>query len=156
MEINFTLVVQMLVFAAFVWFTMKFVWPPLEKALEARRQKIAEGLSAAERAHKELELAQHRATDQLKQAKIDAAQILERANHKVSHILDEAKQQAQLEAEKILKIAREQIAQEVMQAREVLKQKVGRLAIEGAQKILQREVDEIAHRDLVNQLIEEL
>lgn len=146
----------MLVFAAFVWFTMKFVWPPLENALEARREKIAEGLSAAERGHKELELAQHRAKEQLKQAKIDAAQVLERANHKVTLILEEAKQQAELEADKILKIAREQVAQEISQAREILKQQVGRLAIEGAEKILQREVDENVHRELVNQLIEEL
>lgn len=156
MEINFTLVIQMLVFAAFVWFTMKFVWPPLEKALEARRQKIAEGLAAAERGHREFELAQHRAKDQLKQAKTDAALILEKANHKVSIIIEEAKHQAHLEAEKIMKVAREQISQEINQARQVLRQQVGRLAIDGAEKILQREVNASVHQDLVSQLIEEL
>ncbi|KTD19560.1 F0F1 ATP synthase subunit B [Legionella londiniensis] len=156
MDINLTLVIQMLVFAAFVWFTMKFVWPPLSNALEERQDKIAEGLAAAERGRRELELAQHRISDELKQAKAQAAEILEKANRRASQIIEEAKQEARLEAQKIVRNAEEQIAQEVNQAKDSLRKQVASLAIAGAEKILMREIDEKSNRSLLDNLIEEI
>ena len=100
MEINVTLVVQMLVFLAFVWFTMRFVWPPLSKALEERQEKIADGLAAAERGRRELELAQHRVKDEMKQAKVQASDIIEKANRRAVQIVEEAKDDARQEAQK--------------------------------------------------------
>ena len=99
MDINLTLVVQMLVFAAFVLFTMKLVWPPLAKALEERQEKIADGLSAAERGRKELELAQHRVKDELKHAKAQSADIIDKANKRASQMIEEAKEAAKAEAQ---------------------------------------------------------
>ncbi len=97
MNINLTLVIQMLVFAAFVWFTMKFVWPPLAKALEERQDKIAEGLAAGERGKKELELAQHRIKDDLKAAKIQASEIIEKATKRAAQLIEVAKEDAILQ-----------------------------------------------------------
>lgn len=156
MNINLTLVVQMLVFAVFVWFTMKFVWPPLVKALEERQEKIADGLAAAERGRRELELAQHRAKDEMKQAKIQSADIVEKANRRAAQIIDEAKDDARQEAQKLAKIAEEHISQEVNRAKDGLRKQVAALAVAGAEKILVREIDEQANRALLDNLIKEI
>lgn len=156
MDINLTLVVQVLVFAAFVWFTMKFVWPPLVKALEERQEKIADGLAAAERGQRELELAQHRVKDEMKQAKVQASEIIEKANRRAAQIVDEAKGDARDEAKKLAKNAEEQIIQEVNRAKDNLRKQVALLAVAGAEKILMREIDEQANRELLNNLIEEI
>lgn len=156
MDINLTLVVQMLVFAAFVLFTMKLVWPPLVKALEERQEKIADGLSAAERGRKELELAQHRVKDDLKQAKANSADIIDKANKRASQIIEEAKEAAKREAQIQAKLAQEQIAQQVNHAKEELRKQVAKLAISGAEKILMREVDAKANSALLDNLIEEI
>lgn len=156
MDINVTLVIQMLVFAVFVWFTMKFVWPPLSKALAERQDKIADGLAAAERGRRELELAQHRVTDELKQAKVQAADILEKANRRAAQIVEESKHDARLEAQKIVHHAQEQIVQEVNHAKDELKKQVASLAVAGAEKILMREVDEKTNSALLDNLIEEI
>lgn len=156
MDINLTLVVQMLVFAAFVLFTMKLVWPPLAKALEERQDKIADGLSAAERGRKELELAQHRVKDELKQAKANSADIIDKANKRASQIIEEAKDAAKREAQIQAKIAQEHIAQQVNHAKEELRKQVAKLAISGAEKILMREVDAKANSALLDNLIEEI
>lgn len=156
MDINLTLIVQMLVFAAFVLFTMKFVWPPLAKALEERQDKIAEGLSAAERGRKELELAQHRVKDELKQAKAESAGILEKANKRAAQIIEEAKEAAKKEAQLQAKLAQEQLAQQVNHAKDELRKKVATLAVAGAEKILMREVDAKANSALLDNLIEEI
>lgn len=156
MNINLTLVVQMLVFAVFVWFTMKFVWPPLVKALEERQEKIADGLAAAERGRRELELAQHRAKDEMKQAKVQAADIVEKANRRAVQIVDEAKDDARQEAQKVAKIAEEQISQEVNRAKDGLRKQVAALAVAGAEKILVREIDEQANHALLDNLIKEI
>ena len=145
LDINLTLVVQMLVFAAFVLFTMKLVWPPLAKALEERQEKIADGLSAAERGRKELELAQHRIKDELKQAKAQSADIIDKAK-------EAAKREAQVQA----KLAQEQLTQQVNQAKEALRKQVAHLAISGAEKILMREVDAKTNSALIDNLIEEI
>lgn len=156
MDINLTLVVQMLVFAAFVLFTMKLVWPPLAKALEERQEKIADGLSAAERGRKELELAQHRVKEELKQAKAQSTEILEKANKRSSQIIEEAKEAAKREAEIQSKIAHEQLAQQVNHAKEELRKQVAKLAITGAERILMREVDAKTNSALLDNLIEEI
>ncbi|MCL5272323.1 MAG: F0F1 ATP synthase subunit B [Gammaproteobacteria bacterium] len=156
MDINLTLVVQMLVFAAFVMFTMKLVWPPLAKALEERQEKIADGLSAAERGRRELELAQHRVKDDLKQAKASSADIIDKANKRASQIIEEAKEAAKREAQIQAKLAQEQLAQQVNHAKEELRKQVATLAISGAEKILMREVDAKANSALLDNLIEEI
>ncbi|CZI99084.1 F-type ATPase subunit b [Legionella pneumophila] len=156
MDINLTLIVQMLVFAAFVLFTMKLVWPPLAKALEERQDKIADGLAAAERGRKELELAQHRVKDELKQAKAHSADIIDKANKRASEIIEAAKEAAKREAQIQAKLAQEQIAQQVNHAKEELRKQVVKLAITGAEKILMREVDAKANSELLDNLIEEI
>ena len=156
LDINLTLIVQMLVFAAFVWFTMKLVWPPLEKALQERQDKIAEGLASAERGRRELELTQHRISDELKQAKATASEIIEKANKRGVQMIDEARDAARQEAQLQGKIAKEQLAQQVNQARESLRQQVATLAIAGAEKIIQREVDKKSSKSLLDNLIEEI
>lgn len=156
MDINLTLVVQMLVFAAFVLFTMKFVWPPLEKALAERQDKIADGLSAAERGRKELELAQHRIKDELKQAKVQSSEIIEKANKRASQLIEEAKEAAKREAQVQAKLAQDQLALQINHAKEELRKQVAHLAVAGAEKILQREVDAKANSALLDKLIEEI
>lgn len=146
----------MLVFLAFVWFTMKFVWPPLSKALEERQDKIANGLAAAERGRRELELAQHRVKDELKQAKIQANDIIEKASRRATQIIEEAKDDARLECQRIAKVAEEQLEQEVNRAKESLRKQVAGLAIAGAEVILKREIDEKANVALLDKLIEEI
>lgn len=156
MDINLTLVVQMLVFAAFVWFTMKFVWPPLAKAMQERQDKIADGLSAAERGRKELELAQHRVKDDLKHAKVQAAEIVEKASRRASQMIEEAKEDARLEAQRQLQLAHENLLQEINRAKDGLRKQVAELAVAGAEKILEREIDEQANKALLDNLIKEI
>ena len=156
MNINLTLIGQMLVFAAFVWFTMRFVWPPLVNAMDARQSKIAEGLAAAERGQKELELAQHRVKEDLKQAKVDISDILEKANRRAVLMIDEAKEQAVHEAKRVAQVAHEQLLQEVSRAKESLRQQVAVLAVAGAEKILMREIDQQENKVLLDRMIEEM
>ena len=156
MDINLTLIIQMLVFGVFVWFTMKFVWPPLVKALEERQEKIADGLAAAERGRRELELAQHRVKDEMKQAKVQASEVVEKANRRAAQIIEEAKNDARQEAQQLAKIANEHISQEVNRAKDTLRKQVATLAVAGAEKILMREIDAKANHSLVDNLIEEI
>lgn len=156
MGINLTLIVQMLVFGAFVWFTMRFVWPPLAKALEERQNKIAAGLDAAERARKELELTQHRVIEDLKQAKEQAAKIIDEASKRGAKIVEIAHDDAKLAAQKQTKIAQEQLQQEVNRAKDSLRREVANLAIAGAEAILGRQIDDNANSKLLDNLIEEI
>ena len=156
MDINITLIIQMLVFMAFVGFTMKFVWPPLSRALEERQDKIADGLASAERGRKELELAQHRSTNELKQAKVMAHEIIEKANYRASQLIEEAKEEARIEAQHQVKLAQEQFAQEVNQTKAGLRTQLAGLVVLGAEKILMREVDQQANKALLDKLIKEI
>jgi F-type H+-transporting ATPase subunit b len=156
LDINLTLIVQMLVFAAFVLFTMKFVWPPLAKALDERQEKIADGLAAAERGRKEFELAQHRVKDELKQAKALSVDIIDKANKRAAQIIDEAKEAAKREAQIQAKLAQDQLVQQVNHAKEGLRKHVAQLAITGAERILMREIDAKANSALLDNLIEEI
>ena len=156
MSINLTLIIQMLVFGVFVWFTMTFVWPPLMKALEARQAKIAEGLAAAERGQRELELAQHRVKDELKQAKVDASEIIEKAHRRAAELIDDAKDEARAEIQRAGRIAAEQLTQEINHAKEALRKQVAGLAVACAEKILKHEVNDRESLLLMDHLIEEI
>ena len=156
MNLNATLLGQAIAFAVFVWFCMKYVWPPLMSAIEDRQQKIADGLASAERATKDLELAQSKATDQLKDAKAQAGEIIDMANKRKAQIIDEAKDEATAEREKIIAQGHAEIEAERNRAKEELRQKVAVLAIAGAEKILERSIDEAAANDIVEKLVAEL
>jgi F-type H+-transporting ATPase subunit b len=151
-NINATLLGQMITFAVFVWFTMRFVWPLLMQAIEERQAKIADGLAAAEKGRHELELAEVRAKELLRERKQQAAEIVAHAQKRANEIIEEAKISARTESERILGSARAQISQDLQEARDKLQREVGQLAIAAAEQILMREVDAEAHQDLVNKL----
>ena len=156
MDINMTILGQTLAFVLFVLFCMKFVWPPLMAAIEKRQKEIADGLSSAERAKKDLDLAQNKAMEQIKEAKQQAAEIIEQANKRRAQIIDEANQDAMGERENILTQARAEIEAERNRAKEELRKHVALLAVAGAEKILERQIDKAANSDLVDKLIAEL
>lgn len=156
MSMNATLFGQAIWFALFVFFCMKFVWPPLVRALDERKQKIAEGLNAADRAERDLEVAQQKAAEALQEAKGKAAEIVEQANRRSSQILEEAKVQARVEGERLIAKAQSEVEQEINQAREQLRKEVAALALAGAEKVLAAEVNRDAHKQLLDQLAAEL
>ena len=156
MDINMTFFGQMLSFAILIWFTMKFIWPPLTTAIEERQKKIAEGLDAAGRAQQDLKLAQEKVTNTLRETKEQATQILEQANKHASAIVEEAKQQARAEGERLVNAARAEIEQEVNRAKDQLRAQVAALAVLGAEKILESQVDAKVHNDLVEKLASQL
>jgi len=135
---------------------MKFIWPPVIKALEDRQAKIAEGLASGERGERALELAEHKVIEQLRDAKLQAAEIIEKANHRGSQLIDEAKVKAREEGLRLLELAREEVQQEVNSAKQALRQQVAGIAIAGAEKILNRNIDEAANRDILDNLIKEI
>jgi len=155
-NINLTLFGQMVTFAIFVWFCMKFVWPVIFLAMEERQQKISEGLDAADRAVRDLEVAQSKATDQMKEAKKEAASIVDQANKRASQIVDEAKQQAVAEGDRLKVAAEAEIEQEVNRAKEELRASVAELALAGAEKVLEASIDDKANRALVDDLASQL
>ncbi|MGL4713325.1 MAG: F0F1 ATP synthase subunit B [Shewanella sp.] len=156
MSINATLLGQAISFLLFVWFCMKFVWPPLMNAIEERQKKIADGLADAGRAAKDLELAQAKATDQLKEAKVTANEIIEQANKRKSQIVEEAKAEAETERSKIIAQGKAEIENERHRVKDDLRKQVAALAIIGAERILERSIDPAAHSDIVNKLVTEL
>jgi len=146
----------MITFAVFVWFCMKFVWPPIVTALAERKTKIAEGLAAAERGHHEQELGQHRASEIMKEAKSKAADIVNLANKRASEIVDEAKQDARAEGSRLVHAAKAEIDQEINRAREELREKVALLAVTAAEKILEKEIDPSAHTTIVDSFAKQI
>ncbi|MBA3589343.1 F0F1 ATP synthase subunit B [Methylibium sp.] len=156
MSINATLIAQLIVFLLLVWFTMKFVWPPIVKALDERAQKISEGLSAADKAKADLQVANKRVEEQLSAARTETAQRLADAERMAQSMVEEAKGRASEEGAKIVAAARAEAEQESMKAREVLRDQVAALAVKGAEQILRREVDAGVHADLLNRLKVEL
>lgn len=153
MNINATLIGQMIAFAVFVAFCMKYVWPPIMQALEERKKKIADGLAAAERGRHEQELAEKRAQQVIHEAKDQANDIISQAQRRGNEIVDESKDNARVEGERILNSAKAEIDQEANRARDELKAQVGGIALAGAGKILGREIDEKAHTDLLDELV---
>ena len=156
MNINATLFGELLAFIFFVWFCMKFVWPPIMGAIEERQKKIADGLAASERGEKDLELAQAKATDQLKEAKTQAAGIIEQAKKRGSQIVDEETQRAHQERENIIAQGHAEIEAERNRAKEDLRKQVAALAVAGAERILERQIDAAAQSDIVAKLVAEL
>ncbi len=156
MSINGTLIVQMIVFLILVWFTMKFVWPPIVAALDERAKKIAEGLSAADRAKADLAAANKRVEQQLSAARDDAAKRLADAERLAQQLVEEAKSRAADEGVKIIAAAKAEAAQESVKAREALREQVAGLAVKGAESILRREVNAAVHAELLGRLKSEL
>lgn len=156
MSINATLIAQLIVFLLLVWFTMKFVWPPIVKALDERAQKISEGLSAADKAKADLQIANKRVEEQLSAARNETAQRLADAERMAQSMIEEAKARASEEGAKIVAAARAEAQQESTRAREALRDQVAALAVRGAEQILRKEVDAGVHADLLNRLKVEL
>ena len=155
MNINLTLIGQMVAFLVFVAFCMRYVWPPIMAAMEERQQKIADGLAAADRASHDLELAQKEAVDRLAEAKKEAAGIVDSANKRAVTVIDEAKAAAVVEADRVKELANAEVEREKAQAKEQLMSQVSALAIAGAEKVLAAEIDADKHADLLKQLVEE-
>ena len=156
MNINLTLIIQMVVFAILIWFTMKFVWPMILGAMVEREQKIAAGLAAAEQAQKDLSEAKSRADEVIKEARTRALAIESQARTQANQILDEARKAASLEGEKALASAKSQIELESNRARDQLRGQVVSLAVAGAKRVLEKEIDPKAHGELLDQLAAKL
>lgn len=156
MNINLTIIGQLLAFSVFVWFTMRYVWPPLSNALETRRKKIADGLAAAERGQNEQRLAEERAKDVIKQAKVQASEIIAAAQKRANELVEESKTSAREEGDRILEAARAEISQELNRAREDLRKQLSALVIAGAEQILAKEIDAKAHGTLLKDLADRL
>ena len=156
MNINLTLIGQTIAFAVFVWFCMKFVWPPIISALNERKTRIADGLAAADEGQREKARAEEHATEVLEEAKGQAQEIIRRAERREAEMVEEAKTTARDEGDRILTAARGEIDKEVNQAREALRAQLATLVVAGAGQILSREVDEKAHSQLIDELTQEL
>ena len=156
MNINATMIGQMITFVIFVWFCMKFIWPPITSALAERKMKIADGLSAADRAEQDLELAQAKAVERLTEAKQQGAEIVEQAQKRAAQLVDEAKEQAREEGARLVTAAQAEIEQDVNRAREELRTQVAAVAIAGAEKVLGSKVDAAEHSAMLDKLAAEL
>ena len=156
MNINATLFIQAIVFAILVWFTMSYVWPPITKALDERAKKIADGLAAADKAKSELSAANQRVEAELAQSRTETAALLADADRRGQAIVEEAKKKAAEEARRIIDAANAEEAQQVVQAREALREQVAALVVKGAGQILQKEINPAVHADLLGRLKAEL
>ena len=156
MNINLSLIAQAAAFALFIWFTIKFVWPPLLRAIEARQKQIADGLAAGEQGKKSLELSARQAEEAIKEARGRSAEIVTQAEKRAAQVVDEARTTAKAEGDREKAAAKADIQQEVSRAREQLREQVAALAVAGAEKILRREVDAKAHADLLEGIKKQL
>lgn len=156
MNINMTLIGQTFAFAIFVWFCIKYVWPPISNALHERQKRIADGLDAASRANRDLELAQEQASEALRESKEQASEILEQAHKRSTQMIEEARVQARAEGERLVVSARAEIEQEVNRAKDELRAQVSTLAVAGAERVLEASIDEKTHRKLLDKLAAEL
>ena len=156
MNINATLFIQSLVFGILGWITMKFIWPPLIKAMNERQSKIAEGLAAADKGEKSLAEAKAQATEIIKDARSQAMKIVDQANRRSNELIDEAKGTAMAEGQRVLAEAQQEVAIESSRAREALRRDVAALAVAGASKLLGREINAATHADLLEKLAVEI
>ena len=156
MNLNLTLIAQAVTFAAFIWFTVKFVWPFMLRAIETRQKTIADGLAAAEQGRRTLELSTRQADEAIKEARARAAEILAQAEKRRQEMIEQARQEARGEGDREVAAAKAEIEQEVTRAREELRDRVASLAVAGAEKILRREVDTRAHADLLESIKRQL
>jgi F-type H+-transporting ATPase subunit b len=151
-NINLTLIVQMIVFIVLIWFTMKFVWPMILGPMEERSKKIAAGLAAAEKGEQQLALAEHRADEIVREARERANLIIDQAQHRAHELIEQAKAAATAEGQRLLESAKQQIGLEAAHAREALRREVATIAVSAASKVLEREIDPRAHADLLSKL----
>ena len=156
MNINLTLIGQTITFFFFVWFCMKYVWPPLVNAMQQRKETIAEGLAAADRGKHEQELAQQKAVEKLQQAKQQASEIISRADRRAAEIVEQAKHEAVEEGSRLKAAAQAEIEQEINRAKEALRGQVAEIATAGAGRILKRELDASANDDLIKDLVAQI
>ncbi|MEP6633917.1 MAG: F0F1 ATP synthase subunit B [Luteimonas sp.] len=156
MNINATLIAQMIVFGILIWVTMKFIWPPLTKAMDERARRIGEGLAAADRSHKDLAQAEEKVNAALKDARTKANEIIEQAHQRALQLIDAAKQDAIAEADRQKALAEADIGAATNRAREELRLQVSALAVSGAEKLLRREIDANAHKALLDELAAQL
>lgn len=156
MSFNLTVIAQAVAFALFIWFTVKFVWPPMLRAIEQRQKTIADGLAAAEQGKKSLETSTRQAEDSVKAGRDRAAEIVAQAERRAAQVIEEAKTAAKAEGDREKAAAKADIQQEVTRAREQLREQVAALAVAGAEKILQREVDAKAHAALLDGIKKQL
>lgn len=156
MNINLTLFMQAAAFAAFIWFTARFVWPHLMRAIEARQKAIADGLAAGEQGRQSLQTAEKRANEVTAEAKAKAGEIVAQGERIKAETVEHAKTEAKAEADRIVAAAKAEIAQEVARAKESLRNQVAELAVAGASRILKREVDAKAHADLLREIQKQL
>lgn len=156
MNLNATILGQAIAFVLFVWFCMKYVWPPVMKAIEKRQQTVAENLASAERAREELAQARTDMNEQVENAKKEAQRVIEQASRQRAQILEEAKAEAERERARILAQAQAEIEDERRRARDELRKQVAGLAVAGAEKIIERSVDEAANNDIIDKLVAEL
>lgn len=156
MDINATLIGESISFIVFVMFCMKFVWPPILSAIEERQKKIEEGLAASDQAEQDLQLARDKATANLKEAKTQAAEIIDQAKKRATQLVDEETQRGHEEREKIIAQGHTEIESERHRAKEDLRKQVSILAVIGAEKILERQIDAAAHSDILDKLVTEL
>jgi F-type H+-transporting ATPase subunit b len=156
MNINATIIGQAIVFLILIWFSVKFIWPPLLKAIEDRQKKIADGLAAAERGQKELHQASGEAQAIVSEAREKALKIVDQANRRSNEIIDEARTTAIAEGQRLVGDARQEVALEQSRVRDALRKDVGQLAVAGASRLLEREVDAKTHADLIEKLAREI
>lgn len=156
MDINATLIGQFITFVILIWFTMKYVWPPITKAMHDRETKIAAGLEAAERGQRELEAAEHQALTIVREARQQANHLIEQANLHSAKLVEEAKAHAKTEGQRLIEMAQSEIEREVTQAKTQLKSHLAALAIAGAEKLIKRNLDAASHQDMLNDLAAEI
>ncbi|HUH90009.1 MAG TPA: F0F1 ATP synthase subunit B [Lysobacter sp.] len=156
MNINMTFFGQMISFALLIWFTMKFIWPPMNRAIEERQKKIAEGLAAAERSQHDLAQAQQSVDAAMREARAKANEVIEQAHQRANQIIDQAKTDAMVEATRQKALADAEIVAAQNRAREDLRKQVSSLAVSGAEKLLRREIDANAHKALLDELAAQL
>ena len=156
MSINATLIAQMIVFGILIWFTMKFIWPPLMTAIEERQQKIAEGLAAADRSKKDLAQAEETVNEVIREARTKATEIIDQAHARANQIIDAAKSEAIVEANRQIAAAEAEIVVAANHAREDLRRRVSSLAVAGASRLIKREIDGNAHKALLDELAAEI
>lgn len=156
MEINATLIGQLITFVILVWFIMKYVWPPITHALREREKKIAAGLEAAERSKRELEKAEHKVLSIIREAKLEASQVIDQAHKRSAHIIEEAKEQARTEGKRIVELAQEEVGREVNKAKDGMRKQLASLAVLGAEKIIKRNLDASAQSALLDEFVAEI
>lgn len=156
MSINATLIGQMITFALLVWFTMKYIWPPLFNSLEERKKKISEGLAAADKSQEDLKLAEKKAKSIIKEAKDHSSEIVTLAQKRANEIVEESKDNASKEADRRIQAAKAQIEQEIEQTKEALRKEVASLAVSAAQQILGAEIDQNKHQDIISKVSSKL